>query len=138
MGPAPSARTGGTTGGGGRSARDRAGRTRPRGSARIRKSGSPACRRAVKREYLDASAFIKLILPEPESHALREWLRGRTWVSSMLLHAEALRSARRHGTPAVDAAMRMLRRTEFIRLGRAPLDHSAVVGAPGGRTADAR
>ena len=91
----------------------------------------------MKREYLDASAFIKLILPEPESHALREWLRGRTWVSSILLRAEALRAASRHGTPAVDAAMRMLRRTEFIRLGRALLDHSAVVGAPDVRTLDA-
>ncbi|MGI9023034.1 MAG: type II toxin-antitoxin system VapC family toxin [Acidimicrobiales bacterium] len=46
--------------------------------------------------YLDTSAFLKLVVSEPESSALRAWLadHGPTW-SSQLLRTEALRAATR-------------------------------------------
>lgn len=49
--------------------------------------------------YLDTSAFVKLVRSEPESHALREALRGTETelVSSVLLSVEGRRAARRYG-----------------------------------------
>jgi predicted nucleic acid-binding protein len=44
--------------------------------------------------YIDSSAFVKLFLPEPDSHALTRYLASRPRrVSSMLLRTEALRTA---------------------------------------------
>lgn len=45
--------------------------------------------------YIDTSAFLKLILPEVETPALRQYLAAhrRPWVSSRILRAEALRAA---------------------------------------------
>ena len=49
--------------------------------------------------YLDTSAFVKLVRSEPESHALRDELRGADTelVSSILLSVEGRRAARRYG-----------------------------------------
>ena len=46
--------------------------------------------------YLDTSAFLKLVVAEKESGAVRAWLvdHGPPW-SSQLLRTEALRAARR-------------------------------------------
>ena len=48
--------------------------------------------------YLDKSAFLKLVVAEPESLAVRDWLNenGPVW-SSQLLRTEALRAANRLG-----------------------------------------
>ena len=51
-------------------------------------------------DYLDTSAFIKLVRSEPESRALRTDLAGRELVSSVLLSVEGRRAARRYGTLA--------------------------------------
>ena len=53
--------------------------------------------------YLDTSAFLKLVVSEPESTAMRGWMTssGPCW-SSLLLRSEAMRAARRLG---VDTAM---------------------------------
>lgn len=46
--------------------------------------------------YLDTSAFLKLLIAEPESAALRAWLHHNERVcSSQLLRTEALRAASR-------------------------------------------
>ncbi|MGI8425925.1 MAG: type II toxin-antitoxin system VapC family toxin [Actinomycetota bacterium] len=42
--------------------------------------------------YLDSSAIVKLILPEPESGALSEFLAGRNLVSSRLGEIESRRA----------------------------------------------
>lgn len=49
--------------------------------------------------YLDTSAFVKLVRSEPESHALRDELRGTETglLSSVLLLVEGRRAARRYG-----------------------------------------
>jgi predicted nucleic acid-binding protein len=53
--------------------------------------------------YLDTSAFLKLVVSEPESKAMRVWVErsGPCW-SSQLLRSETMRAARRLG---VDTAM---------------------------------
>jgi len=48
--------------------------------------------------YLDTSALMKLIRPEPESESLADWLDAQApmpWVSSMLIEVELPRALRR-------------------------------------------
>lgn len=64
--------------------------------------------------YVDTSAYLKLVVEEPESRALKTWLRGPrggprpTLFSSALLRVEALRAARRHSPAAHSAARQRL------------------------------
>jgi predicted nucleic acid-binding protein len=55
-------------------------------------------------DYLDTSAFVKLVRSEPESGALRTELAGRELLSSILLSVEGRRAARRYGTLALSRA----------------------------------
>lgn len=60
--------------------------------------------------YVDTSAYVKLVVEEPGSVALRTWLADRDdpLVSSELLRVEALRAARRHSSEAaVEARSRL-------------------------------
>jgi predicted nucleic acid-binding protein len=56
--------------------------------------------------YLDTSAFLKLVVTEPETGALWAWVTGkdRRLFSSDLLRTEALRTARRHSAEALALA----------------------------------
>ena len=73
--------------------------------------------------YLDTSAFVKLVIPEPETPALVTALTPKTLlVASEILEVEALRAARRatgeDGAGAVRtqlAGVRLLRLTDQIR-----------------------
>jgi predicted nucleic acid-binding protein len=89
------------------------------------------------RAYIDSSAFVKLVIPEPESTVLRGWLRGRLWTSSLLLRAEVLRALRPHGVAAVEVGRKMIGNGELIRLNPALMDMSASLGSPDLRTLDA-
>lgn len=51
-------------------------------------------------DYLDTSAFIKLVRSEPESRALRQEIAGTDLISSVLLSVEGRRAARRYGVLA--------------------------------------
>lgn len=51
--------------------------------------------------YVDTSAFLKLVVKERESAALRRTVLGRQLASSALLRTEALRAARSHSTAAL-------------------------------------
>jgi predicted nucleic acid-binding protein len=58
--------------------------------------------------YLDSSAFLKLLVREPETAAMRAWFaEGRPCWSSHLLVTEATRAGERLGIPreAVEAAL---------------------------------
>jgi len=70
----------------------------------------------VTARYLDASAFVKLVVEEPESKALRAFLARppRRRVSSALLRAEALRAVRHLGPEAVSRVRAGLRRIDLI------------------------
>ncbi len=88
--------------------------------------------------YLDSSAFLKLVIPEPESAALRAYLR--TWpvrVSAALLCTEALRAASRASAARVAAVRRQLRPMVLIGLDRALLERAGALGPPGMRSLDA-
>lgn len=91
----------------------------------------------MKLAYLDSSAFVKLVVAEPESAALRTWLHGRSWTSSALLPAEVLRAARFHGEKTVERARRLIGRGELLRLSPALLTLSASLGPVELRTLDA-
>jgi predicted nucleic acid-binding protein len=69
--------------------------------------------------YLDSSAILKLVLPEPETTALVEALRADPEViSSVLARVEVLRAVRRVGgrRALLDRAESVLRRTALVRI----------------------
>jgi predicted nucleic acid-binding protein len=89
--------------------------------------------------YLDSSAFVKLVVPELESRALRSFLtRQRTrHVSSSILRAEALRAVR-HGGPEVLATARIaLRRVDLVAVTDGILDDAGALESRVLRTLDA-
>ena len=53
--------------------------------------------------YLDTSAFLKLVVAEPETRALLAWAKGSDadFFASDLLRTEALRAGRRHSPRAL-------------------------------------
>ncbi|HEY4810506.1 MAG TPA: type II toxin-antitoxin system VapC family toxin [Solirubrobacteraceae bacterium] len=76
-------------------------------------------------DYLDTSAFIKLVRSEPESVALRRELVGRELLSSTLLVAEGIRAARRYGELAARRARAGLTAVTLIPLDRVILEAAA-------------
>jgi predicted nucleic acid-binding protein len=90
--------------------------------------------------YLDSSALVKLIVAEPETTALLEFLRG--WphrVSSALARVEVLRAVKRTGAGAAvrRRAARVLARVALIRIDDPVLVAAARVTPPQLRTLDA-
>lgn len=76
--------------------------------------------------YLDTSAFMKLVVVEPESAALRRFLtRWPDLASATLLRAEAVRALRRSGNDArVGAARRLFNAIRLVRLDEPLLDRA--------------
>lgn len=67
--------------------------------------------------YLDSSAIVKLVVREPESKALREYLRRRhPLVSSALARTEVARAVLALGTAVASRAQDVLERLELIRV----------------------
>lgn len=76
--------------------------------------------------YLDSSALVMLVVAEPESAALRRWLRRRAVrVSSALARVEVLRAVRSHGREATLRARRVLKRVRLLQLDEALLEKAA-------------
>ena len=75
-------------------------------------------------DYLDTSAFIKLVRSEPESAVLRRELVGRELLSSALLVVEGRRAARRYGELAARRARAGLTAVTLL-----PLDHAILEAA---------
>lgn len=72
---------------------------------------------AERLTYLDSSAIVKLATPEPESAALRRYLRRRRpWISSALARTEVARALRPAGAAAVQRGTDVLARLELIRV----------------------
>jgi predicted nucleic acid-binding protein len=81
--------------------------------------------------YLDSSAFVKLVVAEPESSALRQWLRK--WperASATLLRVEAVRAVATTGPTAVRTARGQMARLHLIELNRNLLDTAATLPGP--------
>src|SRR5580693_3186657 len=92
-----------------------------------------------KAAYLDTSAFVKLIVDEPESAALRT--RLRRWpdqASATLLRTETVRALRRSGNDhLVGKARRLFGTIHLIRLDEPLLDHAGDLGPTELRSLDA-
>lgn len=90
--------------------------------------------------YLDSSAIVKLVLPEPETYALVSRLHDDPDViSSALARVEVLRALKRiEATPAVwDQAERVLARIALVRVDDAVLDSAAAIDPVELRSLDA-
>jgi predicted nucleic acid-binding protein len=67
--------------------------------------------------YLDSSALVKLAVEEPESGALRQYLRRRRpLVSSALARTEVLRALLLEGDEAFERGRAVLATVELIRI----------------------
>lgn len=72
---------------------------------------------AERATYLDSSAIVKLVVVEPESAALRRYLRRRRpLISSALARAEVERALLPLGEEAVRRGQMVLARLELIRI----------------------
>lgn len=88
--------------------------------------------------YLDASALVKLVVPEPESSALRaELARWDRRVSSALVRAELTRASARVGAAARRLAERVLATLDPIAVDDAILDAAGRLRPAELRTLDA-
>jgi uncharacterized protein len=90
--------------------------------------------------YCDSSALVKLVVEEPESAALDEWLSTQRVVqltSSTLARAEVVRAVARYGEQWVAAAFDLLETVAIVELDQALMDEAALLGSPGLRTLDA-
>jgi predicted nucleic acid-binding protein len=73
--------------------------------------------------YLDSSAIVKLVVREPESDALRRYLRRRRpRVSSALAWTEVMRALLDKGESARKADRRMLADLDLVRIDNRVLD----------------
>ena len=88
-------------------------------------------------DYVDTSAFIKLVRSEPESSALRRELAGRELLSSSLLIVEGRRAARRYGELASSRARAALTAITMIALDEPILNTAAELDPPELRLPDA-
>ncbi|CAN5816597.1 type II toxin-antitoxin system VapC family toxin [soil metagenome] len=89
--------------------------------------------------YLDSSAFIKVVVDEDESVALRTFLASRASrrVSSALLRTEALRAVRHLGPDALASVREGLRRVDLIGIDDRILDSAGTLEPRVLRTLDA-
>lgn len=88
--------------------------------------------------YIDASAFVKLVAPEPETsalaRALASWARV---VSSEILEVEVMRAARRRGVEPVEVARGQLARVRLLPLDARTRHSAGEIGDAALRTLDA-
>lgn len=77
--------------------------------------------------YLDSSAFVKLVVSEPESAPLRRSLeRWPARASAALLRTEVVRALRRSANDAyVARAKKLMRSVHLVQLDEALLDRAA-------------
>ena len=88
--------------------------------------------------YLDSSALVKLVIAEPESPALRRYLRREPErASCALARVEVLRAVRLHGPAAITRARRVLHRLSIVRIDDTLLDAAAALDGGVLRSLDA-
>jgi predicted nucleic acid-binding protein len=88
--------------------------------------------------YLDSSALVKLAVEEPESGALRRYLRKRRpLVSSALARTEVLRALLLEGDEGIARGRAVLGRVELVRVNDLVLNAAGVLAPPELRSLDA-
>lgn len=87
--------------------------------------------------FLDASAFIKLLVAEPESEELMRLTDGSSLASSDLLRTEARRAVARQPENVMQSCDELLAGVQKIRLTPALLDRAGRIPGPELRSLDA-
>ena len=87
--------------------------------------------------YIDPSAFVKLVLPEPESDVLLAATDGWRLASSALLALEAVRAVRRRAPDREAAVRKRLGSVDIVEIGRAIWQAACTLGDPNLRSLDA-
>jgi predicted nucleic acid-binding protein len=87
--------------------------------------------------YLDASAFVKLVLDEPESVALDAALDDWLWTSSALLDVDATLAVRRRDPARLDALKALLGAVRIIEIDADIRRAAGELTDPGLRSLDA-
>jgi predicted nucleic acid-binding protein len=88
--------------------------------------------------YLDSSAVVKLAVAEPESDALRRYLRRRKpYVSSALARAEVARALLPFGAEALRRGVEVLGRIDLVRVNDTVLQAAGALLPEELRTLDA-
>jgi uncharacterized protein len=88
--------------------------------------------------YLDSSAIVKLVVREPESAALRRYLRRRRpLISSALARTEVLRALLPAGDEAVSRGRIVLERLDLLRVNDRILSAAAALPPADLRSLDA-
>jgi uncharacterized protein len=88
--------------------------------------------------YIDSSAFIKLVIEEPETTALRSYLRRRSlMVAAALLRTEVLRASMRISQAHVANARRLLPDIGLIEVDRSVLERAGELTSAETRSLDA-
>jgi predicted nucleic acid-binding protein len=93
---------------------------------------------AERATYLDSSAIVKLVVAEPESAALRSYVRRRApLVASALARTEVGRALLPLGETAVRRGRDVLGALELVRVDDKTLDAAAALAPPAIRSLDA-
>jgi uncharacterized protein len=80
----------------------------------------------MRATYLDSSAVVKLVIAEPESAALRQFVRRRRpLVTSALARTEVLRAVMPAGEAAVSRGREVLHVLDLVRVNDRVLDAAA-------------
>jgi len=88
--------------------------------------------------YLDSSAIVKLVIDEPESMALRRYLRRRRpLISSALARTEVLRALLLEGAEGLARGRAALERLDLVRLNDRLLSAAGTMLPPHLRSLDA-
>jgi uncharacterized protein len=87
--------------------------------------------------YVDASAFVKLVVPERESDVLLAATAAWQLASSALLEVEAVRAVRRRVPDREAAVRRRLGSVELVDIGAAIREAACTLGDPHLRSLDA-
>jgi predicted nucleic acid-binding protein len=88
--------------------------------------------------YLDSSAIVKLVVKEPESLALRQYLRRRSpLISSALSRTEVLRALLPAGDEAAARGRIVLQRLDLVRVNDRILNAAGLLRPPEVRSLDA-
>lgn len=88
--------------------------------------------------YLDSSAIVKLVVEEPESAALRRYLRRRSsLVSSALARTEVVRALLGEGDEAIGRGRVVLSRLDLVRVNDRVLDAAGTLFPADLRSLDA-
>ena len=89
--------------------------------------------------YFDTSALMKLIVPEPESDALRDWIFATAgmYVSSDLTRAELIRATTRLNPDRMSEARKVLSGLALLAVSVPVCESAGHLDPPGMRSLDA-